>query len=106
MSYLKKILGGEAAEKLPEEYEGIKIVQRPIEEFGKKGKEKGGGIGMHKLDEKKELEPGNHAFHQLVDDAISKGFKTLYIYNQGTKHKKPDLYVIPSATAEAQYIEE
>ena len=107
MSYLKKILaaGGSALPKEVEieDEEPIKIVERPILDFGKR--EKGGGIGMHRLDEGKELKEDSREFHLLIEDALRDGFKTIYIYNQGEKNpKKPHLYLVKSSTGDIEFI--
>jgi hypothetical protein len=107
MSYLKKILAAGSA--LPKEIdledgETIKIVERPILDFGKR--EKGGGIGMHRLDEGKELKEDSHEFHRLLEDALRDGFKTIYIYNQGEKNpKKPHLYLVKSSAGDMEFKE-
>jgi hypothetical protein len=93
---VKRITAAKGANKvLPEEYEGIKIVERPISDFGKAGK--GGGRGMHRLDDEHEIKPDSREFHLLVDDALRDNFTTIYVYNQGSEKKKPHLYLIKGA---------
>lgn len=98
MSFLKKVLAKN--NKFPEEFEGVEIVERRKEDFGKQGS--GGGVGMHYLDEKSDLTDDSIEFHRLIDNALNNNFKTLYIYNQGGTKSRPHLYLIKSSADESK----
>jgi len=98
MSFLKKVLAKN--NKFPDEFEGVKIVERPKEDFGKQGS--GGGMGMHYLDEKSDLTDDSIEFHRLIDDALKDNFQTLYIYNKGSTKSRPHLYLIKSSADESK----